>query len=380
VRSDAVKAVIRPEPGEVGVQVYEQAEDVMWTARRSFPNADFRRTLFLGRARFDNRDFHSQTSFGGAVFLRQTAFHSAELHRGVHFRDTSFAFALERGRLPLNVRPRSRKGGWRDLRHGLLGWFPSTSRPIRLEWSQVKTIIRARRRAYEAFRQAFGDDVPRWRYWKVFFAQFLENREARFQRQPQHEKNRYYAGVEDCFRTLKHKMEDRRDRGQEARFFKMELLARRERRRDPHVPWWEGPMSWIYRATSDFGTSFAQPLIVLFLMVVPAFALLYWCMILLPYGFFFGEGEWPSWATWGEALSFSLGRVFPFGPWGEPEPCSAIGQMLSPLSEGKTCTQPRAFGPGTPIGLRVLASVQSLIALVLVFLSGLAIRRRFQIN
>ncbi|MAN46879.1 MAG: hypothetical protein GYB49_17245 [Alphaproteobacteria bacterium] len=63
--------------------------------------------------------------------------------------------------------------------------------------------------------------------------------------------------------------------------------------------------------------------------------------------------------------------------------------MLDPLTgpAQETCQQQlgdgfelRAYRDGTPIGLRLLASFQSLTAIILVFLSGLAIRRRFQIN
>ena len=120
-----------------------------------------------------------------------------------------------------------------------------------------------------------GEPIPTWKAWKTKFSERLTDREIQFEVESREKRNAYYAEVEDCFRTLKHKMEDRRDRGQEARFFRLELLARRQRQRDPHVPWWEEPMSYLYQGTSNFGTSFVQPLSMLFLFIIPVFSLLY---------------------------------------------------------------------------------------------------------
>jgi hypothetical protein len=345
VKSDGVKAEIKVRASEKTIQDYEQPEALMWTAHRSFPSSDFSECIFMGAASFDNRDFHDAASFDGAKFYREAEFHGSQLHRAILFTQTDFELALK---------PEKRQ--WQGVPREALE---------RLHGAAMLNASEEEQRSLEDWAEAR-------------FAEIREQDDALTPKEDDPDRSRYFERVEEGFRTLKHAMEERRNRGQEARFFKLELRARRMRR-DRFVPWWERWISDGYRLTSDFGTSIRRPL-GWFVGAIFVFALLYWCMILLPYGFFFGEGEWPSWATWGEALSFSLGRVFPFGPWGDPELCSAIGQMLSPLSEGETCAQPRAFGPGTPIGLRVLASVQSLIALVLVFLSGLAIRRRFQIN
>jgi hypothetical protein len=140
-------------------------------------------------------------------------------------------------------------------------------------------------------------------------------------------------------------------------------------------------LSHIYGWGSNYGNSVVLPIGWL-LGGVFVFATLYLQM-----------GDWfvhtPNWVRFGEALNFSFGRVFPFGPWDAPEACSAIGQMLDPLTElgNETCKaqlgeafEPRTYKGGTPLTLRLLASFQSLSAIILVFLSGLAIRRRFQIN
>jgi uncharacterized protein YjbI with pentapeptide repeats len=380
VKSDAVSARLMPDPVQKGVQKFEQPEAIMWTARRSLPEADFANAVFLDAAHFDNRDFHSQSSFAGAIFMREAAFHSSDLHRGIHFRDTDFKFALNRAWPPTHVRRESRGGRWVLFKHWVKDSLFVNSRPVVRQTQHVRSFLKARRRLFEAAKRMTemkGEAPPRWREWKTVFADMLKKREDEFAALPKDQQNAYYAEVEDCLRTLKHKMEDRRDRGQEARFFRLELLARRQRQRDPHVPWWEEGFSYLYQGTSDFGTSFMQPLSVLFLIVIPLFSLLYLFMGAAP-------THLPTVNEWGDAIGYSFGRVLPFGPWDDPKVCSMTGRMLAEVAQpdcpAVAGIEALYYRGGTPFWLRFWGSVQSLLALILVFLSGLAIRRRFQIN
>ena len=72
--------------------------------------------------------------------------------------------------------------------------------------------------------------------------------------------NARFAAFEAAFRTLKLAMESNRDRIEEGRFFRLELLARRNRR-DAAVPRWERWASWLYEVSSDYGNSIARPLV-----------------------------------------------------------------------------------------------------------------------
>ncbi|MEM5517906.1 pentapeptide repeat-containing protein [Henriciella sp. AS95] len=326
-------------------------EQTSWLAKRSFPNASFKQAVFLDRARFDNRDFLSDTSFKNAIFLREAEVHDSKLHRGISFRDTQMKSGLERGKAVPEIEP--------QFQHS---WDAALER-----------LHGAEKRAAEIR----GKPVLDFETWKKDFTQKRRTAEDDFSTSPQHEQSTYFGRLEDCYRTLKQLMEDKRDRGQEAHFFKLELKARRNRR-DRHVPWWERQASDVYGAISDFGTSIFRPLVWLTGSVF-AFAIAYWIM-----------GTWfafsPSWQGWGDALSFSFGRVLPFGPWSEPDACGLMGRLLDlspqpgaapcPLQDGADYT----MRGGTPIWVRLLASVQSLTAIILVFLSGLAVRRKFQIN
>ena len=66
-------------------------------------------------------------------------------------------------------------------------------------------------------------------------------------------------------------------------------------------------------------------------------------------------------------MTFSASRVFPFGAYE-----SVSGDWINAFSE-------RSYGLST-FGLRLLATLESLLAIALAFLFGLAVRRRFQIS
>jgi hypothetical protein len=138
-------------------------------------------------------------------------------------------------------------------------------------------------------------------------------------------------------------------------FYRFELLARRAQR---DTPAWEKLFSLLYGAASNYGASMARPFGALFVLV-GLFALYYH---LRAYGL---SLSWPpDWAQTVASLEFSASRVFPFGAF-EDVSKNWIGMFTSGLFR---------------LEMRILGSVQSALALALVFLFGLAVRRRFQIS
>lgn len=343
VTSDSVNAEIKPKASDASVQVYQQDEAIMWTAQRSFPDADFENTIFMGAARFDNRDFHSATSFDGVEFYREAEFHDSSLHRGILFTQTTFDLALT----------------------------PEKRTPDAVPKEALERLHEA---AMLGKSKGERQDLNTWA--KQRFAEIASKGDA-LKPETDPARSRYFERVEEGFRTLKHAMEDRRNRGQEARFFQLELRARRERRDEKFVPKWERIFSDVYRWTSNFGTSVGRPLFCLFLLTVIGFPCLY---LLMGAGF----THWPTAAEFGDAMGYSFARIMPFGPWEDPKTCSMTGRMLAesvqPLCDPVRGLADLHYRGGTPFWLRFWGSVQSFTALVLVFLSGLAIRRRFQIN
>lgn len=186
-----------------------------------------------------------------------------------------------------------------------------------------------------------------------------------FENEPLPDPNRRYASIEGAFRKLKLSMEEIRHRIEEQRFYRYELLARR-RRSDLDVPRWEWLVSHFYEWISDFGGSILRPMAGLFLCLVPiGWILAYLFSLASPEHNF--EVQWggePDPEIW-NSLAFSLSNVFPFGVFGEIR--SEIFERFDSM-------------PGLRLVFGALATIQSIFALILVFLTGLAIRRRFQIS
>nr|WP_321440209.1 pentapeptide repeat-containing protein [uncultured Hyphomonas sp.] len=357
--------------------------------RRSVRRFIAQGAVFLGPADFSNRDIldgpdTDQSDFHGAHFFHLFKLHSSVLHRGINFGKTRVEFALERGKTHESCLPVTE-----TLTAGLAALKRAVPRKPQPPWED----------APEEKKQQYVRDVSKWSaLYEGGLEAFQEWRRSEaqaFAEGPVKNRIDYFRALEDCYRTLKQFNEDRRDRPEEGRFFRLELIARRRRRRPEYslqqllafwqekegIPIWERVLSHIYGGASNYGNSVVLPIVWL-IGGVFVFALAYMLM-----------GDWfldrPSWKHFGEALSFSFGQVLPFGPWDTPDPCTAIGQMLDPLTgpAQAACEQHlgdgfelRAYRDGTPIGLRLLASFQSLTAIILVFLSGLAVRRRFQIN
>jgi hypothetical protein len=169
-----------------------------------------------------------------------------------------------------------------------------------------------------------------------------------------------------------------------ATLFTAELQARRKRR-DPAVPWSDRLISVLYGVASDYGNSVLQPIAYWFAAIF-AFAVIYVGIdgVHQPHPY-----KLPTNAEFIEALGFSSGRALPFGPWAnQPEPCTAIGRLLDvrpsiehlAQNEAYKTVLANSYGPCPSFWVRVLASVQSLLQLVLAFLAALAARRSFQIN
>ncbi len=362
--------------------------------RRSVQRFVAKGAVFLGPVDFSNRDILNgsatdESDFHSAHFFHLFKLHGSVLHRGINFGRTRVETALERGKtrdacLPV---PDALIEGLANLKRAI---------PEKPELPEED--------AQDWEKELFPHKIAKWSALYEFpaedarsltaFQSWRKEQARAFAEGPIEDRIEYFRALEDCYRTLKLFNEDRRDRPEEGRFHRLELIARRRRRPNYSlrelfslkrakvgIPMWERMLSHIYGWGSNYGNSVVLPIGWL-LGGVFVFATLYLLM-----------GDWfvhtPNWARFGEALNFSFGRVFPFGPWDAPEACSAIGQMLDPLTDiGKEACEAQlgdAFGArtykgGTPLTLRLLASFQSLSAIILVFLSGLAVRRRFQIN
>jgi hypothetical protein len=146
---------------------------------------------------------------------------------------------------------------------------------------------------------------------------------------------------------------------------------------------WEKGVGLLYELTSDYGLSLLRPLLVAGALIA-ASAYLYWQW----------EGtrsdEYRS-----EAVAFSLSRTLPLGPWGEvvsdDDSCSfrerllaggseKVGDVAAPCRPASLRSASTAEVSRHRLSVQAAATAQSTISAVLLFLFGLAVRRRFQIN
>lgn len=162
-----------------------------------------------------------------------------------------------------------------------------------------------------------------------------------------------------------------RDRNEvlEQRYYRFQLIARRRQKK---TPGWEKLFSHLYALTSDYGTSMVKPFAAL------AFSLMLFAAGYLSLGLAL-DGAAPSNAVgdvvsdaW-SAATFSWNNTF--------RPLSALSVDVVRAGDGSwLAALLYEFGPGPGFGVRALATLQSLLAIVLAFLFALAVRRRFQIG
>ncbi|MES1156942.1 MAG: pentapeptide repeat-containing protein [Alphaproteobacteria bacterium] len=163
-------------------------------------------------------------------------------------------------------------------------------------------------------------------------------------------------------RVLKQAMEYSSNKTREQMLYRFELQARRAQ---ADTPVWEKGFSYLYAAASDYGASMARPFVALAVILALFTAIFYG--LALAFGLTGDDAVKDAW----QAFDLSFADVFkPLSALtAEGTPPHTLGQRL--LTE---------TGPGWNSGIRVLATIQSLFAIVLAFLFALAVRRRFQIS
>jgi DNA polymerase-3 subunit epsilon len=180
-------------------------------------------------------------------------------------------------------------------------------------------------------------------------------------------KNRRLAELERGCRVLKQAMEKASNKAREQHFYRYELIARRAQTTTPLS---EKIFSYLYDFLGNYGASIGRPFVAVSVLTV-VFASVYWG---LDNGWAFVAAQASTSNTaenidpgLARALSFSASRIFPFGAFDE-------------VSREWLQAYEAVHGPLAGLGVRILASLQSTFALTLVFMVGLAVRRKFQIN
>lgn len=291
-------------------------------ARSGFQRCSFRNAVFCDDVDFSNRAFTAESYFDGAEFRGVPMFHDSTICQGVRLNGANFATA------------------WQSTDD----WVAAILKDAK---AQRRLLIQRAQR--EGLPRPDLDALPNR-------DQLLDDR---------------FAKLEHAYRTLKLSMENIRDREREQLFYRFELICRRRQRATRAT---ERATSRLYALFSNYGGSVGRPFLWL-IAVTLLFAVVYWGWgrglqgaHLAPLGarLAFDPNFW-------DAFLFSWGNVFrPFGAWSSEYAQTGTPWLQSFLDGGGDALQ-RLF-------IRLTASAQSVSAIILIFLLGLAVRRRFQIN
>ncbi len=289
--------------------------------------ARFDRAKF-GKVQFDRATFEGLAQFNGTRFRHSIQFHSAEFKATSTFRNTSWPLAsADYGE------------AFRDVTFTRLADFEGGE------------FI-----AFAAFAGARLNAVVRLSPAVVMtdsaFARAVRGTDG----------DHGLQQLENGMRALKLGAENLRDRLFEQRYYRFELRARRRQSSTSLV---ERLFSDLYQYSSDYGGSLTRPLHTL-LGVIVTFTVIYWLIA--------GHlGQWaniPPLRSLAMAFQMSGRNTFKlFDIWSAQTSANSIEHFLL-VDKGAWIS----------LAVRLIASTESILAGVLIFLTALAVRRKFQIS
>jgi hypothetical protein len=168
-----------------------------------------------------------------------------------------------------------------------------------------------------------------------------------------------YGALAGGLRTLRRAMAAQGDIDREQRFYRYELKARAQRPSEPKAA---KIAASIYRRVSDYGASIGRPIIMLMFSLV-FFGVIY---------------SWIGWKLGIQVEGSKLSQAFSLSLNNSFRPFSALS--AKDFDEGTLGRLLLTHSDGIKLLLQGIAILQSLTALLLLFLFGLALRRRFRIS
>jgi uncharacterized protein YjbI with pentapeptide repeats len=318
--------------------------------------AYFSATRFRQSANFQNTDFHGKVSFRNSIFESDATFQDVTFQGPMEFHNTIFGGVADLSRCLFPQDPSFFHAGFRGAEFRRVADFTN---PAFFAWAAFPGT---------KFHQP------------VLFSPAVLRSDASFKKALASAKqisgsatdDQHLAELESAFQTLKAAMANQQARLEEQRFYRFELIARRKQTR---TPLFERIFSVLYAATSIYGTSLVLPAVWLVGITI-AFAFIYWAMTRPPADLLASLWPFPLRPmdeSLINALTFSAHNVFqPFSAWAVPS-----GDSSSELWAKAFLT---TGGPLHDFATRLLATLQSLLSPILLFLSALAIKRRFQIT
>lgn len=318
-------------------------------------SVSFSGSHFSGEAQFNHASFRTGASFDGVLFDGTSDFDACSFGEGLSFRNARFAKPafFSNVTLPAEVKPRD----------DLLSAADASFYNARFSDTAIFTgTILSPLASFNGCLFDGGlhvDRAPEGVETNRFRSELQEALSAA-------DKDAKLDALLGGAQTIRKSMERASDKKSEHLFYRFELMVRQKQNKTPPA---ERALLWAYGYVSDYGSSVAKPLLNL-ILVLCSFGLVY-ALIL---GFSAGQFDMSKGIQLTETtvsplahgFSYSAGRVFPFAPW---ELDKTVQRELIGSS-----------GTFSAILVRALATVQSLMSVILFFLAALAVRRRFQIG
>jgi hypothetical protein len=327
--------------------------------------AYFSASHFRQSATFQNVHFYGKVSFRNSIFEAVATFQKVWFHDLIEFHNTVFAGVADLSECTFPKEAPLFHSAFRGAEFRRVADFTN---PAFHEWgafSQTK------------FHQAvlFSPSVLRsdTSFNAALAAATSPRDEVDSPNAKDGRSDRRFAELEAAFQCLKVAMASQQARSEEQRFYRYELIARR---RQTTTPFLERVFSIFYEWTSACGTSIFKPVVWL-VSITAVFAFIYWAVSHSPHEAMAALWPLPLRPLDPDvisALSFSVRNVIqPFAVWNP-----------APAADNMTDQWLKAFlhtgGGSYVLIIRLIATLQSLVSTILLFLSGLAAKRRFQVT
>ncbi len=330
--------------------------NVWFAACRFKQSAGFQNIRFRGKASFRNAVFRSDARFEVVGFCAEMEFHNTVFEDFADF--TGCTFPVDAGAYQGAFRGADFRRNADFTIDGFTAWgvFIDTSFHQRLLLSRhALTDARSFQTAFEAAdRAAVAESSGN----SLLHAKAADRR---------------FGELESAFQALKQAMAQQQARLDEHRFYRLELLARRRSSASSRI---ERGIIRLYDLTSRCGTSFVRPLVALAILIA-VFALGYWASMLTSHQLLAALNPHPPRAidaTLVDALRFSVENTL--------QPMSVWGKELSEDDPREAWVSALLFraAPIGYLGVRLAATLQSLLSIALLFLVVLGFKRHFQMN
>ncbi|MGF1483690.1 MAG: pentapeptide repeat-containing protein [Opitutales bacterium] len=372
-------------PDVLYLQAYRSYWQHIDASGRTFGEmARFDGARFGGEAWFEGAQFEREASFNGSVFKERAVFSETQFRNSFSFQSCRLQGDADFSGLRIDS---AKEIAWRaaflgcrfceqvDFRGSpfhIISAFADArildrilyplpdkekERARRFEQKALRAALRqpvSHRRYADSILLVLWETPPRW--WKAFVYR-------RLQKNPERESA--LTALKDGARVLRDAMEVRKDNVPEQQFYRFELIARRKL---TGTPFWAKVVSCGYGLFGNYGTSIARPILCVLLAFI-GFALAYG-------GLGFAAIEYTGHLgreVWTDAALISGGNTFrPLWIWGTAFAARPPTEGLSEiLLAGKDWVKVLTL---------LLATLQSILSIILFFLFALAVRRRFQIS